>query len=115
MRHDEARAVSGTHVWSGTSGRKYRYSVFMYGTEFGPGPANFIFARELEAGKFVALYIGQTADLSGPLSGVLVRECLRLRRVTHVHIHFSDQNEEFRRAECSDLIEQWKPRCNAMR
>lgn len=115
MRSDDAMAVHGPHVWAGISGKFYPYSVFMYGTAFGPGSANYIFARELEPGKFVALYIGHTADLSGPFPGMLVQECLRLRRVTHIHVHFSNQAEEFRRAECSDLIERWKPRCNAMR
>lgn len=27
----------GIHVWTGQSGQKYRYTVYMFGTGFGPG------------------------------------------------------------------------------
>ncbi len=56
----------GIHVWAGQSGQKYRYTVYMYGTAFGPGPANYIFARETRAGQYQVLYVGQAQDLSEP-------------------------------------------------
>ena len=105
----------GIHVWTGQSGHKYRYAFYMYGTMFGPGPANFMFARESRGGQYQALYVGQTQDLSEPFDDPVAVECLRQGRVTHIHIRHSDAREELRRAERSDLISAFGPPCNAMR
>lgn len=105
----------GIHVWTGQSGQKYRYTVYMYGTAFGPGPANFIFAREARPGQYQALYVGQTQDLSEPFEDPVAVECLKQGRVTHIHIRHTDTREEIRRAERSDLISACTPPCNAMR
>jgi len=56
----------GIHVWTGQSGQNYRYTVYMFGTVFGPGPANHIFAHETRPNQFMPIYIGQTDDLSEP-------------------------------------------------
>ena len=45
----------------------------------------------------------------------LVRECLKINRVTHIHVRYTDIREELRRAERSDLISEWNPPCNEMR
>jgi hypothetical protein len=105
----------GIYLWTGQSGQKYRYTVYMFGTAFGPGPANFIYARELRAGQYVPVYIGQTQDLSEPFEEPLALECMKQSRVTHIHVRHSDNREEVRRAERSDLISIWNPPCNAMR
>lgn len=105
----------GIHLWTGKSGQKYRYTVYMFGTVFGPGPANYIFARETRPGQYAPIYIGHTADLSEPLDDQLALECIKQRRVTHIHVRHTDAREELRRAERSDLISAWNPPCNAMR
>lgn len=105
----------GIHVWTGKSGQKYRYTVYMFGTVFGPGPANFIYAHENGPGKYVPVYIGHTADLSEPFDDLIALECMKRERVTHIHVRHSDAREEVRRAERSDLIAAWNPACNAMR
>lgn len=105
----------GIHLWTGKSGQKYRYTVYMFGTVFGPGPANFILAREGRPGEYVPVFIGQTADLSEPFDDAIASECLRQNRVTHIHVRHSDAREELRRAERSDLISSCNPPCNAMR
>ena len=105
----------GIHVWTGQSGQKYRYTVYMYGTAFGPGPANFIFAREVKPGQYVPLYVGQSNDLSEPFDDRVAVECLKQNRVSHIHVRHSDAREEVRRAERSDLISIGKPPCNPMR
>jgi hypothetical protein len=115
MRSYEKTDVQGVHVWLGASGREYRYSIYMFGTAFGPGAANFIFAREFTPGRNVPLYIGHTNDLSVPFPNFVIAQCIKLRRVTHVHVHFNETSEEIRRAERSDLIAQWNPPCNQMR
>jgi len=105
----------GIHVWTGQSGQKYRYTVYMFGTVFGPGPANFIYARELRAGQYVPVFIGQTQDLSEPFEDSVALECMKQTRVTHIHVRPTDARDEIRRAERSDLISVWNPPCNAMR
>src|SRR5262245_50445886 len=115
MRPEETTLGLGVYQWIGESGQKYRYSVHMYGTVFGPGPANFVFARELRPGKYLPLYFGETADLSEPFGDLSVVACIKEQRVTHVHVRHGSDREEVRRAERSDLIAQWKPACNTMR
>jgi hypothetical protein len=105
----------GIHVWTGQSGQKYRYTVYMYGTVFGPGPGNYIFARETRPGQYLALYIGHAQDLSEPFDDTVALDCLKQGRVTHIHIRHTDSRDELRRAECSDLISVFTPPCNAMR
>lgn len=105
----------GVHLWTGQSGQKYRYTVYMFGTAFGPGPANYIFAREVRPGKFLPLFIGQTHDLSESLDDHVALECVKQSRVTHIHVRHTDTREEVRRAERSDLISAWNPPCNPMR
>jgi hypothetical protein len=105
----------GIHVWAGQSGQKYRYTVYMFGTAFGPGPANYIFTREVRPGQHVALYCGQTDDLSEPFDDHVALECLKQHRVSHIHVRHADAREELRRAERSDLISAWNPPCNPMR
>jgi len=115
MRPEEVMIGQGIHVWPGKSGKKYRYSIYMFGTAFGPGPANFVYARENKPGQFSPIYFGQTSDLSEPFQDYLVMQCIKLSRVTHIHVHFGDASDEIRRAERSDLIEQWNPPCNQTR
>ncbi len=105
----------GIHVWTGQSGQKYRYTIYMFGTVFGPGPANFILARESGPGKYLPIYIGQTEDLSEPFDDQIALDCLKQNRVTHIHVRHSDARDELRRAERSDLISAWNPPCNPMR
>jgi hypothetical protein len=105
----------GIYLWTGQSGQKYRYTVYMFGTAFGPGPANFIFARETRPGQYQAVYVGQTQDLSEPFDDPVATACLKQSRVTHIHVRHSDSREEVRRAERSDLISAVNPPCNAMR
>lgn len=115
MRSMESMGDLGFHVWTGQSGQKYRYAVYMFGTAFGPGPANYIFAREVRPGQYTALYIGQTGDLSEPFKSHPAMDCVKLNRVTHIHVHHTDMRNELRRAERSDLISVWNPPCNQTR
>lgn len=115
MRSRESMNDPGIYVWTGASGQRYRYTVYMFGTVFGPGPANFIFARETRPGHYAAVYIGQTDDLSEPFDDHLAMQCIRLNRATHIHVKLSTAPDEVRRAERSDLIAEWNPPCNSTR
>lgn len=115
MYPEHAAAGHELHLWRGASGKTYRYSAFIYGTQFGPGAANFIFARELRRGQYSAICVAQTADLSEPFGDAETLHCVREGRPTHVHVHFAVGDEAARIAECEDLIALLKPACNACR
>ncbi|HEU5468669.1 MAG TPA: hypothetical protein VFU77_05125 [Steroidobacteraceae bacterium] len=113
MQPDQTFVGQGLYVWTGASGRKYRYSAFMFGTHFGPGAANFIFAREVKRGQYAPLYVGQTPDLSEPFRNEAALQCITEGRATHVHVRFAGEDEAARVAECEDLVASLKPPCNA--
>ncbi|HWN07406.1 MAG TPA: hypothetical protein VNO53_09610 [Steroidobacteraceae bacterium] len=112
MRPDQTYVGQGLHVWTGASGKKYRYSAFMFGTNFGPGAANVIFARETTRGQYTAVYVGQTADLSEPFKDEGALRCITEGRATHIHVRFAGDDEAARAAECEDLIAALKPPCS---
>lgn len=103
------------HLWTGASGKSYRYTAFMYGTQFGPGAGNLIFARETRRGQYAAICVAQCADLSEPFGDPAMQQCIREGRPTHVHVHFAVGDEAARIAECDDLIAALKPACNLRR
>ena len=115
MRPEDTTLGLGVYQWIGESGQKYRYGVHMFGTVFGPGPANYVFARELRPGQYQAVYFGETADLSEPFSDSALLACLKAQRVTHIHVRHASEREELRHAERSDLIARWNPPCNQAR
>lgn len=112
MQADQTYIGQGLHVWTGISGKKYRYSAFMYGTHFGPGAGNFIFTREIKRGLYFPIYVGQTADLSEPFSDQFLLQCITMSRASHIHVKFTEDDEATRIAECEDLIAQLTPSCN---
>jgi hypothetical protein len=112
MRPDQTMIGQGLHVWTGASGKKYRYMLYMFGTAFGPGAANFIYARQMKPGQHFPIYVGQTADLSEPISEAETTQCVSHNRPTHIHVRYNEAGEEDRLAEQSDLIAQLRPPCN---
>lgn len=116
MTHSHSlHAIQDAHLWTGASGRQYRYTAFMYGTQFGPGAGNLIFACETRRGQYAAICVAQTADLSEPFGDPATLDCIREGRPTHVHVHFAVGDEAARIAECEDLIAALKPACNLRR
>jgi hypothetical protein len=112
MRPDQTYIGQGLHVWTGQSGKKYRYSAFMFGTHFGPGAGNFIFAREIKRGLYFPVYVGQTADLSEAFNDQFVLQCVTQSRASHIHVRFAQEDVAARIAECEDLIAHLSPPCN---
>jgi hypothetical protein len=111
MKADQTYVGQGLYVWTGVSGKKYRYSAFMFGTQFGPGAANVVFAREVKRGQYAPIYVGQTADLSEPFTDPAALQCIGENRATHILVRFAGDDEAVRIAECEDLIAALKPPC----
>jgi hypothetical protein len=67
----------------------------------------------VKRGQYVPIYVGQTADLSEPLSSEATLRCVTEGRATHVHVRFAGEDEAARIAECEDLVASLKPPCNS--
>ena len=105
-------AETPTINWAGTSGEKYLYWIYKIGTPFTAKPSNYIFAKETKPNTWVAVYIGQTSDLSERLDNHNEMPCIKRNEGTHIHAHTSSSVDETRLAEERDLISRWSPVCN---
>ena len=104
-----------TALWSGQSGKKYKYCIYPVGTSFNDVPGNYIFVIETGPHTWIPVYIGETDSLHRRLSNPESHEkwpCIRRYGGTHIHIHESSTNETTRRQEEADIIEQESPPCN---
>ena len=97
--------------WPGFAGREYSYFVYPLGSSFKKAPGNYIFAKQTAAG-WVAIYIGETSDLSQRFDNHHAMPCIRSNGATHIHVHESSADAFVRRLEESDLIRRWNPPCN---
>jgi len=102
-----------TVLWPGKSGQKYNYWVSDMDSTFKDEPGNYIFAKPASTpGKWTAVYIGETESLRDRLPNHEKLPCVRRYGGTHIHTHTSSSDEDVRRAEESDLIENCDPPCN---
>ena len=99
--------------WKGKSGNSYRYWIHRIGTAFRDSPGNYIYAKEVQPGRWSPLYIGQTKRLETRLASHEKEQEARRSGATHIHAHSSGAEAE-RTAEELDLCRAWKPSCNEM-
>jgi len=103
----------GTILWTGASGKQYKYWINEIGDSFKDDPGNYIYAREISPGRWIPIYIGETDSLKDRLSSSHEKlSCVKRHEGTHIHAHTSSSSEDVRRAEEADLIEKWDPSCN---
>ena len=105
-------ASERTIEWVGQSGTKYKYWIYDLDTKHDPVPANYVFAKETEKGKFRPIYIGQTNDISERFDCHHKWPCIVKNGATHICAHKSSEDERERLAEESDLIKNYNPVCN---
>ena len=99
--------------WKGVSGRAYRYFVYPLGTSLKRVPGNYIYARQDSYGRWVAIYVGETGDLSErDLDTHHQRSCIIRNGATHIHAHESSANRHTRLDEETDLRQALNPPCN---
>ena len=102
-------------TWTGKSGTRYVYKAFGLETSWNDVPGNYIFARKNAAGKWVALYIGETGSLKDRLTPLSSHEkwpCAQRNGVTHIHARTNNSGAQARRNEEADLIALYNPTCN---
>ncbi len=100
-------------MWSGVSGREYKYWIYPIGTSFKPVAGNYIFAKETKPHEWTPIYVGETDNLERRLTpnhGKM--PCVKRYGGTHVHTHTSSDDDETRRVEEADIRDKWNPPCN---
>jgi hypothetical protein len=98
--------------WGGQSGKEYQYEIHPIDTTFKPLPGNFIYAKQLEDGDWIPIYIAQTRDMHQRLEGhVSVNDAIA-NGATHIHVHYCTAGQAARCTEERDLVQRWKPVCN---
>jgi len=98
--------------WPGQSGTEYTYEVYPIDAVLPPVPGNYIYARQLEDGGWVPIYIAQTRDLHQRLEGHVSLEDAMANGATHLHVHFCTTTQAARYTEERDLVRRWRPLCN---
>lgn len=100
-----------TIIWTGKSGKQYRYWIHRLPPNFKADSANYIFAKETP-NTWVAVYVGETSDLSERFDNHHAMPCIKRNGATHIHVHTTPGGAQRRRDEEADLITQWNPTCN---
>ena len=100
------RPAAQKYKWAGQSGETYTYEVYDWPVRLTAAPGNYIFAASAGAGRWLALVVGERADLStlsvhGEMSGGAGRA------ITHVHVRLNFNPASVRRREANDLAARW--------
>ena len=99
--------------WKDKTGIEHRFWIYPRGTKFTePCPGIYIYARETSPHKWIPIYIEQTQNVNARLTNNQQRECVEQNDATHIHVSIIT-DEKSRSTLEKDLIEQWKPVCNA--
>ena len=99
--------------WTGSSGKKYTYTIYGKSTNWNEVSGNYIFAKETAPGRWRAIYIGETKSFKTRLTSSHEKlPCADRNGFTHYHAHTNSGGVAARRSEESDLIDKYDPPCN---
>ncbi len=98
-------------LWSGLSGKDYKYLIYDLDEDRDAVPANYIFIKGTQ-GSYTPVFIGQTKDISEPFQNHPKWTDIISAGATSICIHKSSPNDRVRKAEESDLINNYKPALN---
>ena len=105
----------GSTAFKGRSGRAYRFKVYALGTKLRRLSGVYVVTkrRRNEQGKYghIALYVGQTEDLSQPFDQHH-KAAEFLRRGANSICLQSDDSEDSRVVKQGDLVAALRPACN---
>lgn len=103
--------VMATITWTGSSGKKYEFTVHSKDTEFEEVGGVYVITRELNDVLSMPIYIGQTDNLSMRFDNHHKLDCFNRHDWNTVCIH-KDDNEDSRFKKELDLIQTYDPICN---
>jgi hypothetical protein len=111
-RQSETSSSPASVNWRGQTGKEYSYEVFPLEASFRPLPGNYIYAKQVEDGNWVPIYIAQTRDLHQRLEGRVRLDDAVYNGATCIHAHYCSAGQAARCSEERDLILNWQPVCN---
>jgi hypothetical protein len=101
------------YIWTGKSGKEYKYWIHPIETPFKADVGNYIFAKETKPNTWAAIYIGETDNLKNRLTPNHEKmPCIKRYGGTHIHAHTGSYTKGIRQAEEADIIEANNPPCN---
>ena len=101
-----------TCTWTGISGKQYEYGIYPIGTSFVAKPGNYVHAKVSGLGRWSAVYIGETEDLSTRFENHHAAHCIARNGATHIHVHLSSADRQVRLNEETDLRRSHNTPCN---
>ena len=102
-----------TIMWSGISGKEYKYWITPIGTSFKSEAGNYIFTKGTKPHTWTPIYVGETDNLDRRLTPNHEKmPCVKRYGGTHIHTHTSLSTEATRRSEEADIRDKWNPPCN---
>ena len=101
-----------TILWTGLSGKDYKYWIYDLNTELEQMPANYVFVKETQGGSYLPIFIGQTKNISEPFQNHPKWTDIIANGATQICVRKSSPNERVRKVEESDLINKYKPVLN---
>jgi len=98
---------------TGASGIEYFYTPYLFSeARWHPDPANYAFATCDEGGVWHVLYVGETANLLGRMTGHRQWEGAQRLGCMHVLVNLNPGGLRVRRVEERDLIARYRPVLN---
>jgi len=97
--------------WTGASGKKYMYDIYLIGTNWNDVPGNYIFAKEASSSNWESVYIGETESFKDRLPNHNELPCVSRNGGTHIHVRIN-RDSNARLEEERDLIDHNNPSCN---
>ena len=97
-------------IWTGDTGKNYRYWVYDYPKNFPDKPGNFIICKIIGTG-WRPVFIGYAEDLSKYVDTIHDLPCIERCFATHVHAHFNPDGENKRLDEAKDILGKWGSEC----
>lgn len=101
------------HYWRGQSGQWYTFTIYEMSGKWNPVPGIYIFARPMQSGLWLALYVGKAINFETRLTPSH-SEWIRAVRLgaTHVHAMTVQADESVLSIYEKDLIESLAPTLN---
>ncbi|MBE9512503.1 MAG: hypothetical protein IMY77_00345 [Chloroflexi bacterium] len=98
-------------IWTGASGKKYKYTIYAMDTDWNDVAGNYIFAKETSPHNWVAVYIGETESFKERLPNHNELPCVHRNGGTHIHAHTNSDSSARLEEEADLLADQGTP-CN---
>ena len=98
-------------IWTGASGKKYEYEIYLMDSTWNDVPGNYIFAKEVSPHKWQGVYIGETESFKDRLPNHNELPCIKRNGGTHIHAHINSDSHA-RLDEEKDLLSNNTTSCN---